>query len=357
VRTPSSPTAAPFPTPTPEVIRRPLAWWVAQFDALAETEHAKWYKPWSESGDSQRFYSLSYALDGYIAMYRATGDQAYLERGLGYIEAAIADARPSANLPASSYRDKFRGWTGNPYQDGVPNDEYPLYESIYWRYVVDALRVIHDDPALLEAYRERYAAILEFTELNIWDKWYGRGTGNIYRIRTHMASHWAYIALNLEALTASQIRAAQCRTVRERIDADLRAQQLSDGAAYRWSAVWGEFPPASVQDTSHGNHMIAYIVRAAEMGTFWTAADLRLFAGTAWAAWNGDRADPRWAVNVDGTGGLDRFQVQGDGWLKLARVDPALVALYEVYAERRTEQGPYMASPLGNGALVARLAE
>jgi hypothetical protein len=63
----------------------------------------------------------------------------------------------------------------------------------------------------MEAYAARYLAILTFTERNIWDKWYSRGQTNIYRIRTHMSSHWAYIALNLERLTASPIRAAQCR--------------------------------------------------------------------------------------------------------------------------------------------------
>lgn len=352
-----TPTATRTPTPTATATMPPGAsWWVAQFDAVAAIERAKWYDAWAASGNSQWYYFLGYAVDGYTAMYRATGQRAYLEQALTYIERVIADARPSSMLVGSQYRDSYLGWIGVQFGD-VSGLEYPLFESILWRYVTDVLVTIKDDPALMTIYRERYAAILAFTETHMWDKWYNRGAGNLYRTRTHMASHWAYIALNLETLTASPIRAAQCRTVRARIDADLRSQLLSDGTAYRWSDQWGQYPPQSVQDMGHGNHMVSYIVRAWERGDYWTATDLRLFAGTAWAAWNGDRADPRWAVNVDGSGGLDRFQVQGDGWLKLARVDPALVALYEVYAERRTEQGPYMASPLGNGALVAALAE
>lgn len=361
----ASPTATPTPTatatntasPTPEPdARRPLAWWVAEFDSRAAYERAKWYDTWAASNNSQWYYFLGYAVDGYTAMYRATGQRAYLDQALTYIERVIADARPSSALTGSQFRDGYLGWIGVPF-DSTTGLEYVLFESVLWRYVVDALRVIHDDPALLAVYSDRYNAILAFTEANMWDKWYNRGTGNIYRTRTHMASHWAYIALNLEALTASPIRAAQCRTVRDRIDADIRAQLLSDGTAYRWSDQWGQYPPQSVQDMMHANHMVSYIVRAAELGTYWTVADLRLFAGTALVAWNGNRADPRWMVNVDGTGGLDRFQVQGDGWAKLARVDPALAALYEVYADLMTEQGPYMTSPLGNGALVAALAE
>lgn len=356
VRTPSSPTATPFFTSTPEVVRRPLSWWVAEFDSRAAYERAKWYDTWAASNNSQWYYFLGYAVDGYTAIYRATGQRAYLEQALTYIERVIADARPSSALTGSQFRDSYQGWIGVPF-DSTTGLEYVLFESVLWRYVVDALRVIHDDPTLLAVYSDRYAAILAFTEQNMWDKWYNRGTGNIYRTRTHMASHWGYIALNLEALTTSPIRAAQCRTVRTRIDADLRGQLVSDGTAYRWSDQWGQYPPQSVQDMMHANHMVSYIVRAAELGTYWTAADLRLFAGTAWRAWNSDRADPRWMVNVDGSGGVDKYQVQGDGWLKLARVDPALAALYEVYAGLMTEQGPYMTSPLGNGALVARLAE
>lgn len=348
----ATPTRTPRPTATPGQVSPDLAWWVAQFDAVADTEHAKWYNVWANSGDSQRYYDLGYAVDGFTAMHWATGQRRYLDRALGYIEAVIADARLSSTLPTSQYHDEYLGWLGDPYYTDLIV-EYPLFESILWRYVTDVLRVIKDDPALMADYGTRYAAILAFTERNIWDKWYNRGTSNIYRVRTHMAAHWAYIALNLETLTASSIRAAQCRTVRARIDADLRAQLVSNGTAYTWSDEWGQYPPLSVQDAGHGNHTVSYIVRATEMGTFWTEADLRLLAGTVWDFWNGDTAAPRWMFNVDGSGGLDKFQVQGDGWIKTARADPALLALYATYAAQRAEQGPYMGKLLGNGALVA----
>lgn len=349
--TPTRTPTPPFPTPTPEIASQPLAWWRARFDAAAAIEHAKYYEVWAASDDSHWYYFLAYAVDGYTAMYRATGDRAYLDRALSYIEAVIADARPSSDLPGSQYRDEYRGWPSS--QDG--DNEVALRESYLWRYVTDVLAVIKANPALMTEYGDRYAAILAFTERHIWDKWYSRGMSNIYRNRTHMASHWAYIALNLGALTTSPIRAAQCLTVRATIDTQLRSQFVSDGTAYTWSAIWGEYPPRSVQDMSHGNAVAAYIVRAAGLGDYWTGVDLRLLAGTVRRAWTGDTDAPRWTLNVDGSGGIDPFQNQGDGWIKLAAGDPGLLAIYEVYATQRAEQGPYMGKLLGNGALVATI--
>lgn len=46
--------------------------------------------------------------------------------------------------------------------------------------------------------RSQYEDLLRFTEVNIFDKWFSRGVrAYIYRDRTHMAAHWASIALDL----------------------------------------------------------------------------------------------------------------------------------------------------------------
>ncbi|MDB6163824.1 MAG: hypothetical protein JWL98_1256 [Xanthomonadaceae bacterium] len=280
----------------------------------------------SRSRDSRDFYTLAYAIDAFTAMYEATGLTEYLDRALAYVDGMISSARPSVSLPSSSFHDGYLGWVSQ--QQGTDHDEVPLYESYAWRYVSRMLRGIREGPLHADPdYRAHYEQLLRFTEINIFEKWYTRGANNfIYRNRTHMASHWAYIAHELVILTSDEQRRARYRTVAENIDhhlpnydsslrGQLRASE-NDPDAYWWSDVWGEIIGPG-QDIAHGNGVVSYIVEAHDSGGGWTDTDMARFCQTLTTLVIGSNGE--YPEYVDGSGSGNGWLA--DGFVKLGRYD------------------------------------
>jgi len=306
----------------------PVRHWEARYLDDWDDQHATAYLPLSLSRDSWDHYALAYGVDQNTAMYRATGRPKYLDRALLYVSNVVAGARVSSSLPGSAHHDGYLGWASA--QPGLDDPEVPLYESYFWRYATTLLRVIGRTPRLRSnpGYRAQYARLLEFTEVQVFEKWYRRGVDEtIYRSRTHMAAHWAAIALNLSLVTSDPVRLATYRTVVDHIDGQLRGQ-LRDSpvarGAYFWSDEWGSADRPG-QDVGHGNGVIAYLVEACRFGTTWTAGDMERFAATLTAVvWPHGRSYHRY---VDGTGTDNGWFA--DGFVKLGR--------YSATAQRRLE--------------------
>jgi hypothetical protein len=232
-----------------------------------------------------------------------------------------------------------------------------LWESYCWRYVTRTLRVIRETPALYSnpTYRSQYDRLLAFTERNIFEKWYKRGANaNIYRSRTHMAAHWAFIALDLSRMTADATKRALYLQVLNNINRDLPnstsslRQQMrpnpKSSAAYFWSDVWGSTSQPG-QDVAHGNGVMAYLVEANQAGVEWTNDDMRKFVATLTAAvWP---STGKYANYVNGSGTGNGWYT--DGWIKLGRYDANLQRRIEGLNVGRTIQ------LYGNGALNARI--
>jgi hypothetical protein len=291
----------------------------------------------STSGDSWDQYELSYSVDSNTAMFRATGETRYLDRALLYIDNVVAKARVSSSLKTSQYHDGYLGWLSRQEQ----NTEVPLFESYFWRYATTTLRAMRQTPAVYNdpRYRGEYDRLLSFAEVNIFQKWYGRGADdNIYRSATHMASHWALIALNLSVITTDDKRRAQYRTVVDNIDLHLPntssslQQQLIrnpvDGSAYFWSDEWGSFRRPG-QDVSHGNGVIAYVVEARDQGGNWTATDIERFSALLTTVLQPH--DGNFPAYVDGSG-QDNGWI-ADGFVKLGRYSPAVQRWLEQYPQ------------------------
>ena len=211
----------------------------------------------------------------------------------------------------------------------------PLFESYGWRFIARLLYLMRDQ----RGYEAPYAKLLAFTETNIWDKWYARGvTTNMYRVNTHMASHWAYIGLFLGGYPAAA-RRTQCMTVASNIShqgmpnhqgRSLRTQLIDSpvlaGASF-WNTDWGSTSrPGS--DVNHGEAVVNFCVEAHQLGVpAWTAADMtrlvKLLSGVIWPRSGGG------AGYVDGSG-------TGNGWFhgyaKLGRFDVALHKRLEGHA-------------------------
>ncbi len=318
----------------------------------------------TSTGANQEHYFFAYCIDGLVSMWRATGDNTYLDTTLRLIENTVADAKLQP--------DGFRYWPG-------PNagSTYPLWDSYYWRMVTHLLRVMNDSPALLATadYQARFDALLEFSTKDIWEKWLNKGAGNLYRSRTHMASHWARIGMDLFLITGD----AKYREVFDNIShgtmvgypSNLR-DQFADNpdhpGAYTWSQVWGASPSESIQDTSHAGAIVSFINAAADQQLYWTDDDVTALIKTLLdVIW--DRAlDGAYHQNVDGTDPTagsftGPYGLPGSlggrlhEWLHLGSHDPEIQRRIELYyldpARRNTIFFGYQA--YGIGALNARI--
>ncbi|WNG36648.1 hypothetical protein F0U61_25450 [Archangium violaceum] len=329
--------------------------WERRFLAHWELEHTTSFLPASTSRDSWQFYDLSYGIDGNTAMYRATGKVQYLDRALLYVNNVVNSARDSWSLSGGQFKDVYRGWASQ--HPETWGQEVPLYESYCWRYVTRLLRVIRETPALYNTprYRAQYHRLLEFSEIDIFEKWLQRGASiHIYRENTHMASHWAAIAMNLSLLTTDATRKARYLEVLNNINRSLPNHSSSlreqlgaspvNEAAFFWNDSWGTHSRPG-QDVSHGNAVVAFIIEAYEAGVEWTEDDVRALTVTLDSViWP---ADEQYAQYVDGSGRGDGWF--NDGFMKLGRYDTHLQRRLENHSVGNNTQF------YGNAALNVRL--
>jgi hypothetical protein len=328
---------------SPAFAMQPVDYWEQQFLNAWQAEYDA-YLPKSTGDDSWDYYNLAYAVDANAAMFAATDKSKYLDRALLYIRNVMASARVSSNIRSSQYRDSCKGWVSQ--RDETKGQEIPLYESYFWRYVCRLLRLMHESPPLSgnSDYRKQFDEILAFSEVNVFRKWYGRGLDNLYRVNTHMASHWAYIGMELWRLSSDQTWKARYHEVFTNINlhiptrnnSSLRGQFIfhpEDPSTYFWSADWGSYARPG-QDVSHGNNLLAYLVEAHDLGVEWNDEDMMKFCNTlvkhVWPT------SSKYAGFVDGSGtGNGWFN---DGFCKLGRYNRALQERLESHKVGRNTQ-------------------
>ncbi len=315
--------AAPAP-PGPRADLRPVAHWTGVYEQGWEYQHEN-SLPMSRSADSWDHYELSYSVDANVAMFRATDDTRYLDRALAYVENVAAAAVPSAQLAGSGFRDRYRGWASQRADLDRPGDEIPLYESYFWRYGTALPAVLRQHPAVRAdaSYRDRLARLTRFAEVHVFEKWDTRGAADfLYRERTHMAAHWALIAVHLSVATDDPARRARYLEVAGTIDARLRGQLRRspvEPTAYFWSDVWGSARRPG-QDVSHANGVLAYVTEACDRGRSWSTVDMAGFSALLTrVVWPGGRT---YRAHVDGTGADNGWF--SDGFVKLGRYDPSV---------------------------------
>ncbi|KUL35311.1 hypothetical protein [Actinoplanes awajinensis] len=319
----------PAAVPSASVRLKPVSHWTGVFEQSWDYQ-SRTAQPMSRSRDSQDHYDLAYTLDANVAMFRATGTRRYLDRALAYTENVVAAAAPSSSLSGSTFHDRYRGWASS--KSGQRGDEVPLYESYFWRYATQLLVAIRQSPQVYAnaGYRARYDQLLSFAEVDVFEKWYARGADeSIYRERTHMAAHWALIALNLGRLTADSGRRTRYKQVLTTIGARIHNQMTRnpvEPTAYFWNDVWGSTRRPG-QDVGHGNGVMAYVVEARDQGTTWTAKDITAFGALLTkVVWPGGTT---YREFVDGTGSDNGWIA--DGFVKLGRYDPAVQHRLESY--------------------------
>lgn len=325
---------------------QPVSWWENRFLgvwAASDTEGTER----SLSKDSWQFYNLAYIIDGNVKMFEATGKTQYLDRALKYTFNMIDTAVLSSQISTSQYKDSYKGWGAYTHPDGNSGGkEYPLYESYCWRYVTQMLKAMKNNAAVYgnATYRAKYDQALAFTKQHMFNKWKARGANaNIYRVNTHMASHWALISLNLWLLTDNATERAVYKEVVDNINLDLpnyssslRGQMqvgtVSPGAMF-WNHNWGYFTRPG-QDVAHGNAVITYVIEARNAGVEWTDADMQAFTKTLLnVIWIPTSTGYRYSYYVDGTnnGSTAGNGWFNDGWAALGRFNTTIQKRLETH--------------------------
>src|SRR5690606_27986256 len=109
------------------------------------------------------------------------------------------------------------------------------------------------------------------------------------RNRTHMGSHWAGIAMYLGEITNNEQIVKQTNEVQRQYDMLLKRNLQLKKGAYVWNSTYddvrgtdaGKGKAIVIQDGSHGNHVVAYVVAAYELGNKnWTKKDLKRLSKT-----------------------------------------------------------------------------
>jgi len=293
----------------------------------------------------QEYYFLAYYVDGLIKMWQATGDNKYLDTVLGLIDITVNDA---VNVGGG-----YLGWPNGA------NDGNSLWDSYYWRYVISLTRIMHQSPNLRATgnYQAKYEELLTFTEKNIWERYESKGPGNIYRVNTHMASHWARIGMELYIITGKE----KYKKVFDNISfgkmvgkpSNLRNQFKPNSkvpSAYTWSQNWDSY---YIQDTSHAGAVVSMVVTAYENEMYWNEDDIKALISTVKdVIWKGEYGS-EFKKNVDGSGGFD-LAGRLHEWLNLGRFDQDLQdKIKNKYTGKNITY--FGVQPLGIAALNARI--
>ena len=289
-----------------------LLYWKRLFDdKWQETDRADALSKSKSANLEQEYYFLSYYVDGLSSMWQATGDNSYLDNIITIVDNTMADAKPVG--------DGYLGWiSGKGFQ-------LPLWDSFLWRHVTTLLRIMHQSPNLRESgYQAKYDEILAFTEKHIWERYESASLTNFYRSRTHMASHWARIGMELYIITGK----SKYKEVFDNIShgtmigypSNLRNQFYTNpvnSLALSWDKTWGVAKGSDVQDTSHAGPIVSFMVTAYENGFYWTKEDIDALIYTTDIVWPGSAPD-QIKENLDGTGGNENYGRLHE-WISLAR--------------------------------------
>jgi hypothetical protein len=304
----------------------------------------------SESSPVEHMQPLSYGLDALSAMFEATDSVSYLDDEIKIVNNIIAASRVTENIADNTYpfKDKYKGWivTDSLFAKEIYHSETVLSEIYFFQYVTRLLKDIRNKESIYQTQRYKifYEQTLDFVETNIWDKWVNRGirySKDRYNFlllgRTHMSSHWAYIAAELAGLATNSNKKADYLQFVNVYNSQLQHVFYTYDTYVSWSQTFAhdsakQITKDNVQDVSHGNLVVSYIVEAYDLG-LWKDTDIvrRIINTLKDKLWSPDQCLFR--DNMDGTmfmagksGSVGSFQA--DGFVKLTRYDSSLVNIY-----------------------------
>lgn len=347
-----------FPAPGSNPSLKSVSFWESRFDM--QKWNASFCDNPQETTNHVIFqYRFAYCIDSFTNVWRATDDEKYLDEVIRHTMKFVDSARPSSQLGSDAFGDKYLGWRTKR-ADWGGKKEVSLDEMYMWRYVTNMLRAMNERNLHTSAkYKDDYTKILNFTEVNIFEKWYERSkshtnSGNnwMYRQNSNVASHGALIAANLSLITTNQNRKAQYEEVVYNINFDYPhfntslKEHLTGSNPAVWQQPWpGAYGPV-VQDVTHANAEMSYLAESVTMGRDeWTRNELQPFINTVTQLMAPNGYNGGCSFYVDGSGS-NRTCWLYDGFAKLGRFD----ANYQKWLEQSSS------SPYHSYQMAAQLA-
>lgn len=308
----------------------------------------------SKSGNSYDLMSLRNYLGGLNILIEKSSSDAYIRLQCKIIDNIIGSSEVSSSIENNkTYKDYYSGWIAtetNELNKGTQYREVPLFESYSFFYITQFLYIIKNNGWVDQSKgnSDWWYQTLSFIEKNGWEKWYVRSlkaTGNHYwyflRSRTHMGSHWAGTAMYLEKITTNFSIRRQCAKLVTDYDLLLKRNLRSSptvSQTYIWNSTYdnttgtnaAETDRPIIQDVSHGNHVVSYIVASYELGSStWTHADILKLCNTFKEVIY-DKRNNKLSDNVDGSSD-SRMPGRGyfiaDGWAKLGKYDDEIATI------------------------------
>jgi hypothetical protein len=280
-------------------------------------------------------------------MFETTDSISYINDAIVLVNNSINKAARTNRIYGnkSIFKDRYMGWIVEmkDMTNALYHKEIVLDEIYFSQYVCRLLKDIHRDRILRKQIRYKvfYRKTLAFMEQNIWQKWVSRGLRvdkNPYSFlmlsRTHMASHWAYIAAELYFLTTDSSRKTEYLAFVNYYNKELENNFHKYGDFITWNQTWDSLGhhPSSVQDVSHANLVVSYLVEAYDLG-LWLDFDaiIRIINTLKYLLWDPQQCEFKDNIDESFHPGTEKGSFQADGFVKLTRYDVSLFFIYEKF--------------------------
>lgn len=295
----------------------------------------------SKSKNTYNFMALGYFINANNNMYLKTKDKKYIDTNISVIKPILIDTNSN-----TSYQKN--GWVmnvGKGNQNAVVNGkEHLISEGYFFRYIGEFLDILTKN----ELYTNYQPAIKNGLKYS-FNKWKARSFSQygdyslLFHQRLHTGANWAVVALYLMKYDESNKNSYSVFV--NQFDQQLKKALIlnkSTGSVfyYTWNSTYPDafckalqkiknYKPV-IQDVSHGNHVVLYLIKAKELrNANWTDFNFSYLCNTLkLKILKGDSI----ADNVDGTTNPS-VQNTGwkisDGWMKLIYFDASLYPLVE----------------------------
>lgn len=309
-------------------------------------------------------WAESYLMNGYVDMYLATSDTAYLRKLTAHFDRVLANRDDVIGAVDTYTSRSMAGWGSSSYaRNGAKWHVFIVHTGMITNAPADFVRLVLTQQALqaefgtsAALYRKKIQECIADAE-EYWRDGPGKDEGYYVDPVFELLPLNQQNAMGRVLLTMYQVTGnEQYRNKAERLARFMkkRLRSVPDGS-YDW-AYWpkaSEDGPGS-EDISHASINVDFAARCAAAGIVFTSQDVERFA-LAWLR-HVVRPDGTWARDPSSTGTSEKYMPATSGrWLSLIPLlKPSLQA--ELYADvRRAFTTTPFAMPSGAGGMAMLL--
>jgi len=296
----------------------------------------------SLANNAYSFISLGYFLNANNIMYSKTKNQIYLSKNLNIIKNVLDTYIPntknskkwSIQVSENNRNYKYNG------------SESIVFVGYFFRYVGQFLYIIQKNNLFNSKQQSIYNGLK-----CAFDKWNNVSIkrhgdqSNLFHQRFHISATWAEVALYLDYMGAKEPYYHSFYTTFDKQLKDALIEKVSNGNHYYiWNSTYNKpftnalkkktSYPKVIQDVSHGNHVIEYLITAVKLqSSAWSKDDLKKLSNTILESMYKPDHN-KFSDNVDGSFSKNKsIQNTGwkvsDGWMKLIPYNKKLNKLFK----------------------------